>query len=206
MLKKYRWHILGGFLFLIAVSYVVCDRASLQDKYNYWRGAYTNLSQITKANEKIKLGTIIDLQAQIKGLNKAGEESKKKIAELEKGKVQSDAALMTAREGWAALSVEAQAKLVALDRAWANKFDILSQQYKEQKKINFDLLTKYDKQVEISATYKALWEGQTTLASSLKQGLNLADKRIASLNRRLKMNRIIEVGLIVAGAYLALKK
>ncbi len=205
MLKKYKWPIIAGIAIVVGAIYVFWNPPSTKDAYEYWKGSYAELKRVTATDEFIKLATISKLEQDITLLQGSIDSANTIIANLEEGKADAEAVLSKARQGWDALSAEAQAKLHELDAAWAKKFDILKGQYDEQAKVVFSLTKQYQAALSIGDSYKLLWEGEKNLRLKCEQGIHLADKRIASLSRTVKLTRYAALAAIVATVFL-LKK
>ena len=205
MLKKYKWPIIVGVVVVVGLAYVLWNPPSTKDKYEYWKGSYQELKRITATDEFIKLKVITDLREQTALLQGSIDSANTIIAKLEEGKADAEAALNKAREGWDALSAEAQAKLHELDAAWAKKFNILQGQYDEQAKVVFSLTKQYQAALSIGDSYKVLWEGEKNLRLKCEQGIHLADKRIASLQRTVRLTRYAAFAAVVATAFLVKK-
>jgi hypothetical protein len=202
MLKKYKWPIIAGVAIVIGAIYIFWNPPSTKDAYEYWKGSYAELKRVTATDEFIKLKVITDLREQNALLQLSIDSANTVIAHLEEGKADAEAALNKAREGWDALSAEAQAKLHELDAAWAKKFDILQGQYDEQERVNFDLKTQCQNEIKVSDKYKSLWEGEKNLRLKCEQGTHLADKRIGSLSRQVKLWKGIGVAAVILTALL----
>ena len=202
MLKKYKWPIIAVGVFIIGAIYVLWNPPSTKVKYEYWKGSYAELKRITATDEFVKLKIITDLREQNALLQSSIDSANTIIAHLEEGKADAEAALTKAREGWDALSAEAQSKLHELDEAWAKKFDILQGQYDEQAKIVFNLTKQYQAALSIGANYRSLWTSEKALRLKCEDGISLSDKRIASLQRQVKLWKGIGVIAVIATAIL----
>ncbi len=205
MLKKYKWPIIVGVVIIVGAIYVLWNPPSTKVKYEYWKGSYAELKRITATDEFVKLKIITDLREQNALLQSSIDSANTIIAHLEEGKADAEAALTKAREGWDALSAEAQSKLHELDEAWAKKFDILQGQYDALKTANFDLQTQYRTELKISGEYRSLWENEKSLRLKCEAGIGLSDKRIASLNRTIRLTRYAALAVIVATVFLVKK-
>jgi ABC-type sugar transport system substrate-binding protein len=204
-MTKYKWPIIAAVAIIVGAIYVFWNPPSTKDRLEYWRGSYAELKQVYAADEQIKLATIAELEGQNALLQGSIDSANTVIARLEEGKADAEAALNKAREGWDALSAEAQAKLHELDDAWSKKFDILQGQYDEQEKVVFSLTKQYQAALSIGDTYKVLWEGEKNLRLKCEQGIHLADKRIASLQRTVRLTRYAALAVIVATVFLVKK-
>jgi hypothetical protein len=202
MFKKYKWPIIAVGVFIIGAIYVLWNPPSTKVKYEYWKGSYAELKRITATDEFVKLKIITDLREQNALLQSSIDSANTIIAHLEEGKADAEAALTKAREGWDALSAEAQSKLHELDEAWAKKFDILQGQYDEQAKIVFNLTKQYQAALSIGANYRSLWTSEKALRLKCEDGISLSDKRIASLQRQVKLWKGIGVIAVIATAIL----
>lgn len=204
MWAKHKFYIIGAVLLTIAVSYMVCDRASLTDKINYWRGQYGEQKKVAAATEVIQLAAIAELNEGTALLQSSIDSANATIAKKEAEKEAAETELKKARQGWGALSIEAQAKLHELDAAWSAKFDILQGQYDERGKVVFSLTKQYQDEISVSAKYCNLWQSEKGLRLKAEVGLNLFDKKVANLQRQVKAWRVIAV-IGVAATFL-LKK
>lgn len=202
MIKKYGVYAVGALLVALAVGYVVCDKPRLTDRINYWRGQYEEQKKVAMADAQIKLATIAELEGQNALLQGSIDSANTIIAQKEQENAQANVALANAHKGWAAFSAEAQAKLKELDDAWAAKFDILLKQDQEKDKINFSLTKQYQSALSIGEEYKGLWGQEKTLRLQAETGLNLQDKRIASLQKQVKLTRVVAVLAVVATLFL----
>jgi len=202
MIKKYGVYAVGALLVALAVGYVVCDKPRLTDRINYWRGQYEEQKKVAMADAQIKLATIAELEGQNALLQGSIDSANTIIAQKEQENAQANVALANAHKGWAAFSAEAQAKLKELDDAWAAKFDILLKQDQEKDKINFSLTKQYQSALSIGEEYKGLWGQEKTLRLQAETGLNLQDKRIASLQKQVKLTRVVSLVAVVATLFL----
>ncbi len=205
MLKKYKWPIIVGVVVVVGLAYVLWNPPSTKDKYEYWKGSYQELKRITATDEFIKLKVITDLREQNSLLQGSIDSANTIIAKKEAEKEAAEIELKKAHQGWDAFSVEAQAKLHELDVAWAKKFDILQGQYDEQAKVVFSLTKQYQAAISIGDTYKLLWESEKSLRLKCEQGIHLADKRIASLQRTVRLTRYAALAAVVATVFLVKK-
>ena len=202
MIKKYGVYAVGALLVALAVGYVVCDKPRLTDRINYWRGQYEEQKKVAMADAQIKLATIAELEGRNALLQGSIDSANTIIAQKEQENAQANVALANAHKGWAAFSAEAQAKLKELDDAWAAKFDVLLKQDKEKDKIIFSLTKQYQSALSIGEEYKGLWGQEKTLRLQGETGLNLQDKRIASLQKQVKLTRVVAVLAVVATLFL----
>ena len=205
MLKKYKWPIIAGVVIIVGAIYVLWNPPSTKVKYEYWKGSYAELKRITATDEFVKLKVITDLREQNALLQSSIDSANTIIAHLEEGKADAEAALKKARQGWDTLSAEAQAKLHELDTAWSKKFDILQGQYDALKTANFDLQTQYKNALSIGDNYKSLWGSEKNLRQKCELGIQIADKRIASLQRTVRLTRYVSIAVIVATVFLVKK-
>ena len=128
------------------------------------------------------------------------------IANLEAKKEQAETALVSARQGWDTLSVEAQSKLVALDTAWKGKFTLAQSTIAEKDKIILSLTGQLDLQVKITDEYKAMYEGERALRINCDLGLALKDSRINQLERKNKLKNILGIAGWGAAAIVSIVK
>jgi len=198
MIKKYGVYAVGALLVALAVGYVVCDKPRLTDRINYWRGQYEEQKKVAMADAQIKLATIAELEGQNALLQGSIDSANTIIAQKEQENAQANVALANAHKGWAAFSAEAQAKLKELDDAWAAKFDVLLKQDKEKDKIIFSLTTQYQNEIKVASEYRNLWQSEKGLRLKAEDGLGLFGKKVASLNRKVKMTRLVAVAVVLA--------
>jgi hypothetical protein len=205
MLKKYKWPIIAGLAIIIGAIYVLWNPPSTKDALEYWRGSYNELKRITATDEFIKLKVITDLREQNSLLQSSIDSANTIIANLEQDVVVAEVAVAEARKGWAAFSTECQAKLKELDLSWSAVHKIDREEIEQYKTSNFDLQTQYQTELKISANYRSLWENEKSLRLKCEVGIGLSDKRIASLNRTIKLTRLCAVVAIVATVFLVKK-
>ncbi len=202
MLKKYKWPIIAVGVFIVGAVYVLWNPPSTKDRLEYWRGSYNELKRITATDEFIKLKVITDLREQNSLLQSSIDSANTIIANLEQDVVVAEVAVAEARKGWAAFSTECQAKLKELDLSWSAVHKIDREEIEQYKTSNFDLQTQYQTELKISANYRSLWENEKSLRLKCEVGIGLSDKRIASLNRQVKLWKGIGVIAVIATAIL----
>lgn len=208
MIQKYKWYILGGILGCITLSYIVCDRTSLWGKYQYWMGEYNQAKRIMIENDKQSMGRIAKLIKENRDLMDKNEKLDMNIIKLEDAQDDKDRVIgnLNAALKKAPTDADKLTILTSMVDQWSARFDLCRKQVDELDALAFNLTTSYENQIRISGEYKSLWEQESTLRRLAETGLNLADKRIRSLNRQLKLNRVLEVALVGLSAYLVLKK
>jgi hypothetical protein len=200
MIKKYKWFAIGGLLVALAVDYVVCDRPSLTDKINYWRGQYEEQKKVAMADAQIKLATIAELEGQNELLQSSIDSANTVIVGLEEAQGDRDTAIghLTTALGQAKTDAERVPILTAMVEEWKGKFTLAQSEIGELKGQVFNLKTQYQNQIRISENYSGLWTQEKTLRMKAETGLNLQDKRISSLQKQAKLTRIVALVAIVA--------
>jgi len=197
-MTKYKWPIIAGIAIVVGAVYVLWNPPSTKDKYIYWRGEYNALKSIAEANEQIKLATIAELEGKNSLLQGSIDSANTIIAQLEQDVVEAEVEVAEARKGWDKFSVECQAKLKTLDLSWSAVHEIDRKEIAALKTANFDLLGQYNNQIRISQEHSGLWVQEKTLRMKAETGLNLADKRIRSLQRKAKLTLPAMAAVVVA--------
>jgi hypothetical protein len=199
MIKKYKWVAIGGLLVALAVGYVVCDRPSLMDKINYWRGQYDEQKKVAMADAQIKLATIAELEGQNALLQGSIDSANTIIVGLEEAQGDRDAAIghLTTALGQAKTDAERVPILTAMVEEWKGKFTLAQTEIGELKKVSFDLKTQYTNAIAIGDNYKFLWEGERSLRLKCELGIQLADKRIRSLQKKARLIQLVAGGVVL---------
>jgi hypothetical protein len=198
MIKKYKWFAIGGLLVVLCVGYVVCDRPSLMDKINYWRGQYDEQKKVAMADAQIKLATIAELEGQNALLQSSIDSANTIIVGLEEDVADAEAEVADARKGWDKFSVECQAKLKELDLSWSSVHEIDRKEMGELKGQVFSLTKQYQNEIKVSAEYRNLWQSEKGLRLKAEDGLGLFDKKVASLQRKVKTTQLVAVAVVLA--------
>lgn len=205
MIAKYKYYLIGGvLLFSIALGYVVCDRASVEDKLNYWKGQYQELKNITEADEKIKLAAIADLEEKNSLLQGAIDSANTIIVNLEESQANADISISDLNTALVKAKTDAERVpiLTALVDEWKDKFSLAQKEIAEKDRVIFSLTEQYQAEMQISANYKVLWEKEHTLRLKCEKGIGLFDKRIATLQRQVKLTRVVALGAVALTLFL----
>ena len=200
MIKKYKWVALGGLLVVLAVGYVVCDRPSLTDKINYWRGQYEEQKKVALADAQIKLATIAELEGQNALLQGGIDSANTIIVGLEEAIGHKDIHLSELDEALVQAKTDAERVpiLMAMVEEWKGKFTLAQSEIGELKGQVFSLTTQYQNEIKVSAEYRNLWQSEKGLRLKAEDGLGLFGKKVASLNRKVKMTRLVAVAVVLA--------
>jgi chromosome segregation ATPase len=203
-MTKYKWPIIIGVVSIVLLGYVLWNPPSTKDKLNFWRGQYDELKRITTADEQIKLATIAELESKNSLLQSSIDSANTVIANLEGKQADKDTALLKLEQTLTQAKTDAERVpiLTQMVEEWRGKFNLAQAQIAEKDKIIFSLTTQYQTALSIGAEYKGLWQSEKTLRLKAETGLNLADKRIASLNRQVKTWRVVAVVGVIATAVL----
>jgi hypothetical protein len=200
MIKKYGVYAIGGLLVVLCVGYVVCDRPSLMDKINYWRGQYDEQKKVAMADAQIKLATIAELEGQNALLQSSIDSANTIIVGLEEAQGDRDTAIghLTTALGQAKTDAERVPILTAMVDEWKGKFTLAQAETGELKRVNFDLKTQYQNEIKVSAEYRNLWQSEKGLRLKAEDGLGLFDKKVASLQRKVKTTQLVAVAVVLA--------
>jgi hypothetical protein len=192
--KKYLYASIG-LLIIIALSYVVCDRASLTNKIDYWKGQYDTERKINVAAEEISLRKIGELEDQIALKDSAIDSANTVIATLQDKQVIKDGQISSLNVSLSEATTDAERVpiLVSLVDEWKGKFTLAQSTIAEKDKIIESATIKYNLQVQISDEYKAGWEREKALRLNCEAGLGLKDKRINQLERQNRAKNILGV-------------
>ena len=202
MKLKYKVLIGGSILFIILASfYVCCDRAKLVDRISVEKGKYEAYRQITIANEEISAKYIKEQLAKIDELNGAIDSANTHLATLEQSQINAGNTIVKLNESLTTAKTDAEKVpiLTALVQEWIGKFNLAQATIAEKDKIIFSLTEKYQAQLQISERYKADWTAETSLRTLAETRLNLLDKRVVGLERKLKLRNAGDL-ILVAGA------
>jgi len=202
MKLKYKVLIGGAILFIILASfYVCCDRAKLVDRINVEKGKYEAYRQITIANEEISAKYIKEQLAKIDELNGHIDSANTVIATLQAHQEQANGTIGSLNDKLAQAQTDAEKVpiLTALVQEWIGKFNLAQATIAEKDKIIFSLTEKYQAQLQISERHKADWTAETSLRTLAETRLNLLDKRVVGLERKLKLRNAGDL-ILVAGA------
>ena len=204
MIKKYKWFAIGGLLVALAVGYVVCDKPRLTDRINYWRGQYEEQKKVAMADAQIKLATIAELEGRNALLQSSIDSANTIIVGLEEAQGDKDTTIghLTTALGQAKTDAERVPILTAMVEEWKGKFTLAQSEIGELKKINFDLKTQYLNEIKVSEEYRNLWQSEKGLRLKAEGGLNLSDKRISSLQKQVKLTRVVSLVAVVATLFL----
>ncbi|MDD5007267.1 MAG: hypothetical protein PHC68_02555 [Syntrophorhabdaceae bacterium] len=202
MKLKYKVLIGGSILFIVLASfYVCCDRAKLVNAINVEKGKYEAYRKITIANEEISAKYIKEQLAKIDELNGHIDSANTVIATLQAHQEQANGTIGSLNDKLAQAQTDAEKVpiLTALVQEWIGKFNLAQATIAEKDKIIFSLTEKYQAQLQISERYKADWTAETSLRTLAETRLNLLDKRVVGLERKLKLRNAGDL-ILVAGA------
>lgn len=209
MLNKYKYVGIGvGVLFIFSLFYVVCDRTKLEHKISYLAGQIAEQKKITLAGETVSAKVIKEQLAKIDELNGAIDSANTVIVDLEKGQTKAGNTIVKLNDTLAQAKTDAEKVpiLESLVKEWSNKFSLAQNQLAEKDKIIFSLTEKYESQVRISLQYTVDWKNEKALRELGEKRSSLQDKRIRSLERRLKLRNVVDVLIVVGAGYLVLSK
>jgi hypothetical protein len=208
MKLQYKAIIAGGVLLIALGSfYVFHDRTKLVDEINTAKGKYEAYRQLTIASEAVSAKVIREQLGKIDELNGAIDSANGVIAGLEQGQTNAGNAIVKLKESLSQAKTDAEKVpiLESLVAEWTIKFNLAQDTIAEKDKIIFSLTAKYQSQLVISERYKADWTDETSLRKMAETRLSLLDKRVGSLEKKLRLRNVGDVLLIAGAVFLAFK-
>jgi hypothetical protein len=198
-LSKIKWiavfaAIILGIFFLLQQS---CD---LGEQIGKLKGQLKEQQNIYDADKAISNGIIAEQSATISNQTKKINDLLANAGKPTPAEKEKDKEISKLKEKWSSLSAECQTNLVALDKAWSDKFTLAETRHKgELFSLNASWQVKFDAQVVITDQYKKRAEDCEALGKT-------KDALISKLNIKLKTTRLLSkaetVALAVAGGFI----
>jgi hypothetical protein len=199
-MKKIHWVIVACLGIALAMFFLLQQSCDLGEQVGKLKGQLkveqANSAILKKDMESLRK----DKDAIIEGQNKKIDALLANAGKPTQAEKDKDKEIAKLKESWSSLSVEAQAKLHELDRAWSDKFTLAENRHKDDLfNLNHEWQVKFDAQVVICDSWKKQYNDSVAIGAT-------KDALISKLNIKLKTTRILSkaetVALAVAGGYI----